>query len=84
VDEIVRKVDEAPEGARGAASGDFSFVLEARSAGGQCKVGTAWTEGADGVRRSSAWELHCDEGRPLGGDDSAPTPLMYFAAGAAF
>ena len=32
----------------------------------------------------SAFEIYCDEGTPLGGDDSAPPPLMYFSAGVAF
>ena len=32
----------------------------------------------------SAFEIYCDEGAALGGDDSAPPPLMYFSAGVAF
>ncbi|MEM8936545.1 MAG: OsmC family protein [Pseudomonadota bacterium] len=32
----------------------------------------------------SDWEIECDEGLPGGGDDAAPSPLMYFSAGVAF
>jgi hypothetical protein len=83
VDEVVRKLEEPPEGARNAGAGEFSFVVRASSLAGQRKLGAVWSEDASG-RRSSSWEIHCDEGRALGGDDSAPTPLMYFAAGLAF
>ena len=31
-----------------------------------------------------AYELYCDEGRVIGGSDSAPAPLSYLAAGIAF
>lgn len=30
------------------------------------------------------FEMICDEGRNLGGDDTAPPPLAYFAASIAF
>lgn len=33
---------------------------------------------------SSTWEILCDEGKHLGGNDSAPTPLAYYSAGLAF
>jgi hypothetical protein len=33
---------------------------------------------------ASSWEMHCDEGARVGGDDSAPPPLAYFSAGIAF
>jgi hypothetical protein len=33
---------------------------------------------------SSSWEMLCDEGARVGGDDSAPPPLAYFSAGIAF
>jgi uncharacterized OsmC-like protein len=32
----------------------------------------------------SDFEIYCDEGTPLGGEDKAPSPLAYFTAGAAF
>lgn len=34
--------------------------------------------------RFAAFEILCDEGAGLGGDDSAPPPLAYFAASVAF
>ena len=82
MDEIVRRLEHPPEGT-GAGSGEFGFVVRASSLGGQEKVGEVWSE-ASGARRSSSWQLRCDEGRALGGDDAAPSPLMYFAAGIAF
>lgn len=30
------------------------------------------------------FEIHCDESALIGGDDSAPPPLAYFAASIAF
>ncbi|OFZ72391.1 MAG: hypothetical protein A2W04_00045 [Betaproteobacteria bacterium RBG_16_64_9] len=33
---------------------------------------------------SSTWEMLCDEGERVGGEDSAPPPLVYFSAGIAF
>ncbi len=32
----------------------------------------------------SAFEIHCDEGTAIGGEDSAPPPLSYLSAGVAF
>lgn len=37
-----------------------------------------------GVPGYGTFEVHCDEGTPLGGDDSAPPPLSYLAVGVAF
>jgi hypothetical protein len=39
---------------------------------------------AEDVPRGSVFELHADEGRAIGGGESAPTPLSYFAAAVAF
>jgi hypothetical protein len=50
---------------------------------GAAKVAEAWPEVPDGKSRSR-WSLTCDEGVGMGGEDSAPTPLLYFAAGVAF
>ncbi|MBR9909322.1 MAG: OsmC family protein [Gammaproteobacteria bacterium] len=33
---------------------------------------------------SASFEIHCDEGKMLGGAESAPTPLAYFMAGMGF
>ena len=32
----------------------------------------------------STWSIVCDEGAYLGGDDTAPPPLVYFSAAVAF
>jgi hypothetical protein len=32
----------------------------------------------------STWQITCDEGAYLGGDDEAPPPLVYFSAAIAF
>lgn len=32
----------------------------------------------------SPFSLHCDEGTSMGGEDTAPAPLAYFAAAVAF
>lgn len=32
----------------------------------------------------STWSILCDEGAYLGGEDSAPPPLVYFSAAIAF
>ena len=34
--------------------------------------------------RGGGFEIYCDEGTQLGGDDEAPPPLAYFSAGIAF
>jgi hypothetical protein len=33
---------------------------------------------------ASSWEMFCDEGQRVGGQDTAPPPLAYFSAGIAF
>ena len=33
---------------------------------------------------ASSWEMICDEGQRVGGDDEAPPPLAYYSAGIAF
>jgi hypothetical protein len=40
--------------------------------------------GRRGEASSDVFSLVSDEGSHLGGDGSAPTPLMYFVAGVAF
>ena len=32
----------------------------------------------------TTYTIHCDEGKNLGGDDSAPPPLAYFCTSLAF
>jgi hypothetical protein len=85
VDEIVRKIK--PEGLRKedleGMSAEFTVHANAHGAGGSMKK-TAEVWGTLGATESSRWVLTCDEGAAVGGDDSAPAPLIYFGAAAAF
>ncbi len=51
----------------------FSFDLTATPDGGQTKTG-----------RFGRFEIPCDEPEGIGGTDTAPPPLAYFAASVAF
>jgi hypothetical protein len=86
--EIVRKIEEAPAQpppSSGSAGGtEIRIKVSAESLGGQKKRAEVWGETATGAKRNSRWELYCDEGKALGGEDSAPPPLAYFSAGIAF
>ncbi len=86
MDEIVVKLAEegADTGPRPGVAIDASIRVVARSeGGGQKKYAEAWPEVSDGKTRSR-WALYCDEGVGMGGEDSAPAPLVYFAAAVAF
>ena len=86
--EIVRKLEEAP--AQGPPQSGPPGVMEIRirvnaeTQGGQKKRAEVWGETVSGTPRNSRWEMHCDEGKPVGGEDTAPPPLAYFSAGLAF
>ena len=51
----------------------FTFELEASKVERQVKRATF-----------AQFEMLCDEGAEIGGDDTAPPPLAYFAAALAF
>ncbi len=51
----------------------FTFDVAARTTDGQRKAAVF-----------DRFEIPCDEGAALGGDDSAPPPLAYFASALAF
>ena len=51
----------------------FSLDLLAKTAVRQTKIATF-----------GKLTIHCDEGAAIGGDDTAPPPLAYFAASVAF
>ncbi len=51
----------------------FSLDVVASTAERQTKVATF-----------GKFTIHCDEGAAIGGDDTAPPPLAYFAASIAF
>jgi hypothetical protein len=89
MDDIIRKVEPAPESSprpavpAGSLDRDILFHVTATAAGGQRKTAEVWSE-ASGQRWSSRWHIECDEGTHLGGADSAPPPLAYFSAAVAF
>jgi hypothetical protein len=86
--EIVRKLEDAPaqappqSGSAGAT--EIRIRVAAETSGGQKKRAEVWGESVTGARRNSRWEMHADEGRSIGGEDTAPPPLAYFSAGIAF
>jgi hypothetical protein len=88
MDQIVRKVEDAPaqvpppSGPPGTM--EIRIRVNAETLGGQKKRAEVWGETAAGAKRNSRWEMYCDEGKALGGEDSAPPPLAYFSAGIAF
>jgi hypothetical protein len=51
----------------------FTFDVSARTAERQLKRATF-----------AQFEILCDEGAAIGGDDTAPPPLAYFASALAF
>ena len=82
MEEIVRKV-EPKESEPNAASQDgvrreIVIHVEAETLERQRKL--ARVQAGSG----SAFEMICDEGTRIGGDDTAPSPLGYFSAGVAF
>ncbi len=80
--EIVRKVETneaaprtgSPDGARR----EIVITLEAETLERQQKLARVR------AGQGSTFEVLCDEGVHLGGDDAAPSPLAYFSAGVAF
>ena len=82
MEEIVRKV-ETKESAPGLGGQDgvrreIVIKVEAETLERQRKLARVQ------AGRGSTFEMICDEGTYLGGDDSAPSPLGYFSAGVAF
>ena len=80
--EIVRKVDNNEQVPRpGGADGvrrELVITLEAETLERQQKLARVR------AGQGSTFEILCDEGGHLGGDDAAPSPLAYFTAGIAF
>ena len=56
------------------------MVIDAESAGGMKKRAVVTLEQPVG----STWQVMCDEGAYLAGEDTAPPPLAYFSVGIAF
>jgi len=88
MDDIVRKLEDAP-GQAPPQSGppgtmEIRIRVSAETRGGQKKRAEVWGETATGAKRNSRWEMLSDEGKAVGGEDTAPPPLAYFSAGIAF
>lgn len=87
MEKIVEKLKEASSAtstpADPTASRDIRIHVSARTLDGQKKRAEVWSEG-QGRPMGSRFAIVCDEGKRIGGDDSAPPPLAYFSAGVAF
>ncbi len=85
--DIVSKLEEAPPGAaapRGPRGrSEPRYRVFADWLGGQRKRAEVWGETPEGERRGSRWRMESDEGKAIGGEDTAPSPLAYFSAGLA-
>ncbi len=82
MEEIVRKV-ETQESTAGPVAQDgirreIVIEVEAETLERQRKLARVRS------RNGSTFEMICDEGTRIGGDDTAPSPLAYFSAGVAF
>ncbi len=84
MEEIVRKVqvgESVPNAARqDGVRREIVIEVEAETLERQRKLARVRSGGGAG----STFEMICDEGARIGGDDTAPSPLAYFSAGVAF
>ena len=84
MEEIVRKVrtgESVPNAARqDGVRREIVIEVEAETLERQRKLARVRSGGGAG----STFEMTCDEGSRIGGDDTAPSPLAYFSAGVAF
>ncbi len=82
MEEIVRKVEaresEPRAGAQDGVRREIVIQVEAETLERQRKVARV------SAGSGSTFEMICDEGTRIGGDDTAPSPLGYFSAGVAF
>ena len=58
----------------------FAYDVKAQAGEGQSKSGVIISPRPD----YSSWEIRCDEGTAMGGEDAAPSPLGYLIIGVAF
>ena len=84
MEEIVRKVqtgDSEPRaGSQDGIRREIVIQVEAETLERQRKLARV----RSGSGAGSTFEMLCDEGTRIGGDDTAPSPLAYFSAGVAF
>ena len=59
---------------------NFAYEVVAAPGPGQSKTGVIISPRPD----YSSWDVRCDEGSGMGGDDAAPSPLGYVIMGVAF
>jgi hypothetical protein len=82
--EIVRRLErrtaEGPSSLRETQDRELRIHVSAESRKGMKKRARVTLEQPVG----STFEINCDEGAYLGGEDSAPPPLSYFSAAVAF
>jgi uncharacterized OsmC-like protein len=88
MEDIVKKLEEAssqvPQPGGQPGTMQIRIRVNPKVLRGQRKRAEVWGETATGARRNSRWQMCCDEGTALGGEDTAPPPLAYFSAGIAF
>ena len=89
MDEIVKKLEspasktrseDTPGSLTESQDRELRVRLSAESLKDMKKQATVTLEAPEG----STWSIVCDEGAYLGGDDTAPPPLVYFSAAVAF
>jgi uncharacterized OsmC-like protein len=89
MEEIVKKVEtpasetsaeDAPSSLKENQDRELRVRLTAESLEDMKKRAVVTLEAPEG----STWSIWCDEGAYLGGDDTAPPPLVYFSAAVAF
>jgi hypothetical protein len=81
MDQIVRKLEEAPPTpGTPDAQGRRTITLHVEAETTERQLKRAVITGGS----TSPFEVYCDEGSYLGGDDSAPSPLAYLSLGIAF
>jgi hypothetical protein len=82
--QIVRKIEqrtaESPSSLRESQDRELRVHVSAESLEGLKKRAVVTLEQPVG----SVFEINCDEGAYLAGDDTAPPPLSYFSAAVAF
>ena len=89
MDEIVKKVeppasktssDDTPSSLKESQDRELRVRLSAEPQEGMKKQATITLEAPEG----STWSIVYDEGAYLGGEDTAPPPLVHFSAAVAF
>ncbi len=72
--------EDTPSSLKGEQDRELRVRLTAEPQEGMKKRAVVTLEAPEG----STWSILCDEGAYLGGDDTAPPPLVYFSAAVAF